>query len=267
MAKILLGVTGSIAAYKAASLTSKLQQAGHEVTAILTQAACELIGPATFLGLTGNRVYTNLWESEQQTEHIALTDAAELFVVAPATANCLAKLAQGIADDMLTTTALAVACPRIVCPAMNTRMWEHPATRANLERLRDFGYAVVAPGSGALACGHVGAGRLAEVETIHAAIEAQLAAPPAPSATGLFLEVVRYPSPPSADDLERERAHREAALAAGTLVASGPLSDDARGHLHRAPDLETARARALASPLAAGSHVDVFPWTPTPPAP
>ena len=136
MAKILLGVSGSIAAYKAASLTSKLQQSGHQVTAILTQAACELIGPATFLGLTGNRVYTNLWESEQQTEHIALTDAAELFVVAPATANCLAKLAHGIADDMLSTTALAVACPRLVCPAMNTSMWTNPVVQRNVAAVR-----------------------------------------------------------------------------------------------------------------------------------
>ncbi|MEZ6187682.1 MAG: flavoprotein [Planctomycetota bacterium] len=261
MAKILLGVTGSIAAYKAAALTSQLQQRGHDVTAILTRAATELIGPATFLGLTGNRVYTNLWESEQQTEHIALTDAAELFVVAPATANCLAKLAHGIADDMLTTTALAVRCPKLVAPAMNTRMWEHPATQANLERLRDVGYGVVPPGAGSLACGHVGAGRLAEVETLLAAVEAQLALPPATASAGLFLEVVRYPTPPDAAAEEQERAFRAAALAAGTLVASGPLVGDRRGHLHRAPSLEAARARAAASPLAAGAEVEVLPWS------
>jgi predicted enzyme related to lactoylglutathione lyase/3-polyprenyl-4-hydroxybenzoate decarboxylase len=182
VATILLGVTGSIAAYKAADLASKLAQAGHDVTAIMTHAATQLVSPNTFLNLTGNRVYTDLWDPHGQTEHIALTDRAELVVLAPATANALAKMAHGLADDMLHTTLLAVRCPVLICPAMNTRMWENPVVQGNLQRIRELDrFHVMEPGAGNLACGHTGAGRLPEPAEIAARVEALLAgSPPAP---------------------------------------------------------------------------------------
>lgn len=175
MARILLGVSGSIAAYKAADLASRLKKAGHAVTTVMTRSAQELVSPNTFLNLTGNRVFTELFDSgNSQTEHIRLTDEAELVVVAPATANTIAKLALGLADDMLSTTLLAVRCPVLVCPAMNTRMWAHPTVAQNLATLRARGILILEPDSGALACGHVGPGRLAEPEAIEARVESLL---------------------------------------------------------------------------------------------
>lgn len=174
MATILLCVTGSIAAYKAADLCSKLVQAGHAVTAIMTEAATKLVGPATFQHLTGNRVYLDLWDPVGQTEHIALTDKAELVIVAPATANCLAKLAHGLADDMVSTTLLAVACPVLVCPAMNHRMWRNPAVQQNVAKCKALGHHVLEPTAGNLACGHTGPGRLPETPELLAEIEGLL---------------------------------------------------------------------------------------------
>lgn len=183
MATILLAVTGSIAAYKAADLASKLHQAGHSVHVVMSEAARELVGPSTFLNLTGNPVFTSLWDAESQTRHIQLTDAADLAVLAPATANSLAKLAHGLADEVVSTTLLALRCPLLICPAMNVRMWENPVVQRNLETLRELGHEVLTPGSGHLACGHVGAGRLAEPLEIQAAVEALLGReqPPPPS--------------------------------------------------------------------------------------
>jgi len=181
MATILLAVTGSIAAYKAADLASKLHQAGHEVHVVMSEAARELVGPSTFLNLTGNPVFTSLWDAESQTRHIQLTDAADLAVLAPATANSLAKLAHGLADEVVSTTLLALRCPLLICPAMNVRMWENPVVQRNLATLRELGHEVLTPGSGHLACGHVGAGRLAEPLEIQAAVEALLAQPPTPA--------------------------------------------------------------------------------------
>lgn len=176
MATIILGVSGSIAAYKAADLSSKLSQAGHDVTVIMTQAACQLVTPNTFLNLTGNKVYTDLWDPSGQTQHIALTDKAELVVIAPATANTIAKIAYGLADDMLSTTLLSVNCPVLVCPAMNTRMWNNKAVQRNVALLGELGHAVMTPDAGALACGHTGPGRLPEPAAIAAEIEEILSA-------------------------------------------------------------------------------------------
>jgi 3-polyprenyl-4-hydroxybenzoate decarboxylase len=181
MATILLAVTGSIAAYKAADLASKLHQAGHSVHVVMSEAARELVGPSTFLNLTGNPVFTSLWDAESQTRHIQLTDAADLAVLAPATANSLAKLAHGLADEVVSTTLLALRCPLLICPAMNVRMWENPVVQRNLTILRELGHEVLTPGSGHLACGHVGAGRLAEPLEIQAAVESLLAQAPPPS--------------------------------------------------------------------------------------
>lgn len=177
MARILLGVTGSIAAYKAADLCSRLCKAGHEVTVVMTQGATHLVGPLTFATLTGRPVLTNLWDREEwaRVEHIDLTDRADLVVVAPATANLLGKAAHGIADDMLTTILLAAASPILCVPAMNPRMWAHPLVRENAARLRKAGWRFLDPAEGTVACGHTGQGRMREPEEIHAEIDRMLA--------------------------------------------------------------------------------------------
>ena len=169
---IVLGVTGGVAAYKAAELTSLLVKRHANVEVIMTKNAAEFISPLTFESLTGNRVLTDTFDRNHpySVEHVALADKAALFIVAPATANVLAKLANGIADDMLTTTALACDCPKIAAPAMNTRMYENPATQDNLARLRGYGWELVDPESGRLACGTVGKGKLAAPERLLEAI-------------------------------------------------------------------------------------------------
>lgn len=157
---VLLGVTGGIACYKSAGLASALVKQGANVQVLMTRNATEFIGPHTFESLTGNRVSVDTFDRNYQfqVEHIALADQADLVLVAPATANVLAKLAHGLADDMLTTTVLACDCPKIAAPAMNTRMYENPVTQDNLALLRRYGWEIVEPASGRLACGAVGEG-------------------------------------------------------------------------------------------------------------
>ncbi len=162
--EILLGVSGGIAAYKAADLTSKLMQTGAKVTVVLTESSERFIGPTTFEALTGRPVYRQLFEPREhfQGEHIGLARRAELMVIAPATANCLAKIAQGLADDLLSTLALTITCPLLVAPAMNTEMWNKASVQRNLRQLVEDGVQIVEPGSGWLSCGQVGPGRMAE---------------------------------------------------------------------------------------------------------
>jgi phosphopantothenoylcysteine decarboxylase / phosphopantothenate---cysteine ligase len=162
--KILLGVTGSIAAYKAADLASKLAQAGAQVEVILTPSALQFIAPLTYQSLTGRRAYTDddLWGSEGHIQHIGLGKNADIMVIAPASANTIAKLACGIADNLLTLTALAVGSPTLVAPAMDGGMYNHPATQRNLKILQDRGTAIIGPVEGHLASGLVGIGRMAE---------------------------------------------------------------------------------------------------------
>jgi phosphopantothenoylcysteine decarboxylase/phosphopantothenate--cysteine ligase len=166
--EILVGVTGGIAAYKTAALVSALVQAGAGASVIMTEHATRFVGPLTFQTLTGRPVHTDLFESPDvyKAEHIALAERAELVVVAPATANCLAKLAHGIADDLLSTVLLAVEAPLLAAPAMNARMWAHPAVKANVELLRSRGVRFIGPEEGRLACGTVGPGRMAEPQEI-----------------------------------------------------------------------------------------------------
>jgi phosphopantothenoylcysteine decarboxylase/phosphopantothenate--cysteine ligase len=180
MARILHGVTGSIAAYKAADLTSKLVQRGHEVHVVMTRAATELVRPRTFSALSRHPVHKDLWDPVEAhlTEHIALAELPDLVVVAPATANILGKAAHGIADEILSTTLLAVTAPVLVAPAMNVHMYEHPVVRENVEKLRGIGYRFVEPGEGYLACGDVGRGRMAETAEILAAVEDILSGAP-----------------------------------------------------------------------------------------
>src|SRR5581483_10417211 len=168
--KILLGISGGIAAYKAAELARLLMQDGHEVQAVMTRAATEFVQPLTFAALTGRKTLTDLFAIESAIEHISVAQEHELLVIAPATADVIAKMAHGLADDFLTTTYLAFTGPVLVAPAMNVNMWQHPATQANLETLRKRGHRIVEPDSGYLACGMTGPGRLADPEAIAAAI-------------------------------------------------------------------------------------------------
>jgi len=166
--EVVLGVTGSIAAYKACDIASRLAAFGARVTPVLTNMAQELVGAATFQALTGRRVVTGLFEplANPDIEHIAVAARANLFLIAPATANCLAKAAAGIADDWLSTTLLATRAPVLFAPAMNANMYTHPATQANLKTLRERGCFTIGPAEGRLACGAEGIGRMADVDAI-----------------------------------------------------------------------------------------------------
>lgn len=172
--RIVLGVSGGIAAYKAAALTSKLTQAGATVHVVLTQHAARFVQPVTFQALSHQPVHQDLFDEPDPhvISHIELADRADLVLVAPATANLIGKMAHGLADDMLTTTILATKAPVLVAPAMNVNMYDHPAVRANMEKLVEYGYRFVEPGEGLLACGWVGKGRLAEPEEIVEAVAA-----------------------------------------------------------------------------------------------
>lgn len=175
--KVALGIAGGIAAYKAAELVRVLQDKGLDVQVVMTRSACEFVRPLTFAALSGHKVITGMFGEggseanvESAIEHIAVAQSIEVLVVAPATANILAKLTHGVADDFLTTLALASKAPLIVAPAMNVNMWEHAATQENLEILRRRGVTIVPPDEGYLACGMTGAGRLASVDAIARAV-------------------------------------------------------------------------------------------------
>lgn len=170
--KVLLCVTGGIAVFKAAALTSQLYQKGAEVKVMMTKSAQQFITPLTFQTLSRNPVYVDTFDEKdpKKIAHIELADWADIVVIAPATANILAKLANGIADDMISTTLTATTAPILIAPAMNTHMYEHPAVQKNMKTLASFGYQFIEPGEGLLACGYVGKGRLAEPEEIANAI-------------------------------------------------------------------------------------------------
>src|SRR5215467_10870643 len=180
--RITLGVTGGVAAYKAAELVRRLQQEGHTVQVVMTRSAREFITPLTFAALSGQKVITDLFGDssggeanlESAIEHIAVAQRTDLLLVAPATADIIAKFARGIADDFLTTLHLASTAPVVVAPAMNVNMWNHPATQENLELLRARGVHVVQPDEGYLACGMTGPGRLAGQEAIIAVVKEAL---------------------------------------------------------------------------------------------
>jgi phosphopantothenoylcysteine decarboxylase/phosphopantothenate--cysteine ligase len=174
-ARVLLGVTGGIAAYKAAELARELQRAGAEVQPLLTADAERMVTRATFAALTGRRVPASVWDDPAAVEHVALARWGQVLVVAPATAHTLARLAAGLADDLLTNIALAFPGPVVVAPAMHTEMWEHPATRANLQTLEARGVRIVPPAPGPLTSGDVGPGRLAELDDLVAGVISALA--------------------------------------------------------------------------------------------
>jgi len=172
---ILLAVTGSIAAYKAADLARSLSKQGYPVRVIMTENAARLVGPVTFEAITGQRVFRSEWEEGML--HIDMKNLAAVFAVVPASANIVGKFAHGIADDIVSTTYLAATCPKIVAPSMNPGMYSHPAVQRNLAQLRDDGVRVVDPGEGVVVCGEQGPGKMAAVEEVEAAIlEAYVAA-------------------------------------------------------------------------------------------
>ena len=183
MPTLLLGVTGGIAAYKSVDLASRLRKRGWEVHVVMTAAATRFVAPLTFRSVTRNPVHVGAWGAPGAEgdagaggiEHVDLGKGIDAFLIAPATANTIAKLASGLADDLLTTTALAVDAPLVLAPAMNPRMWHHAATQANLRTLADRGAHVIPPAAGEMACGDVGVGRLPEPEALAAWLEAFLA--------------------------------------------------------------------------------------------
>jgi phosphopantothenoylcysteine decarboxylase / phosphopantothenate---cysteine ligase len=240
--RVALGVSGGVAAYKAAELVRRLQQERIEVQVVMTRSAQEFIRPLTFAALTGQKVITDLFGGESAAnvesaiEHIAVAQRIDALVIAPATANVLAKLARGIADDFLTTLYLATTAPVIVAPAMNVNMWEHSATQENVEMLRARGVHVVSPDEGYLACGMTGAGRLASVEAIAHAVSEVLGI-----RRDLAGETVLVTAGPTCEDLDPVRyltnrssgkmgyalADAAARRGARVVLVSGPTALDA----------------------------------------
>ena len=241
--RVLLGVTGGIAAYKAAHLARLLSGAGAEVTVVMTEAAVRFVGPDTFAALTGRPVHTSLWERPGEVLHVRLAHETDLVVVAPATAHLLARLATGMADDLLTSILLEYSGQVVVAPAMHTGMWEHPATRGNVAVLRERGVTVCGPASGALAHGDEGPGRMAEPDDILAAASSTVA---------------RVPSGEAPDDL----TGRAVIVTAGpTYEAIDPvrfLGNRSSGRMGVAVAVEAARRGARV-------HLVLGPGTVTPP--
>ncbi len=232
--RIVLGVSGGIAAYKSAELARALIQNGHEVQAVLTHSAAEFITPLTFASLTGRKVITDLFDSANPMEHIAVAQESDLVLVAPATANVLARFAHGLADDFLSTLYFAFRGPVVLAPAMNNNMWEHEAVQVNLETLRRRGHTIVDPGSGFLACGSIGPGRLAETDKIVDAVERALTPPVADldgetvlitaGPTQEPLDPVRYLSNRSSGKMGYALAQAAVDRGAQVILVSGPVA-------------------------------------------
>ena len=238
---VVLGVSGGIAAYKACEIVSRLKKAGTEIHVIMTENAVKLAAPLTFQTLSGNPVVVDTFAPPVafEVEHIALAQKADVFVIAPATANILAKMAHGIADDMLSTTVLATKAPVLVAPAMNTAMWEHPATQANVKLLKDRGVHMIGPAGGLLACGDSGIGRMSEPEEITEEILHLLNSDD--SMRGLrvlvtagptreAIDPVRFITNRSSGKMGYAIAETAAARGAEVTLVSGPVSIPAPAH-------------------------------------
>ncbi len=257
MKRILLIVGGGIAAYKACELVRLIRKAGHSVTCVVTAGGQHFVTPMTLAALSENQVYTTLWDLKDEAEmgHIQLSRAADLVVVAPVTADLMAKMAAGIADDLATTLLLATDKPVLAAPAMNVRMWQHAATRRNVETLRGDGVAVLEPDDGPMACGEFGPGRLPEPEAILRAIEAALA-PTSGRLKGKQIVVTAGPTHERIDPV-RYIANRSsgkqgfaiagalAALGAKVTLIAGPVTLPTPAGVDRV-DVETAREMAAA---------------------
>lgn len=232
---IVLGVTGGIAAYKACELASLLVKQHAGVDVIMTKNATEFVSPLTFDSLTHRRTVTDTFDRAHsyEVEHIALADKADILVIAPATANVIGKLANGIADDMLTTTALACVCPKIIAPAMNTKMYENPATQRNLETLRNDGWIIVEPASGHLACGATGKGKLEDPSVILEYILHEIALPHDLAGKNILvsagpteeaIDPVRYVTNHSSGKMGYAIARNAALRGASVTLVSGPTA-------------------------------------------
>jgi phosphopantothenoylcysteine decarboxylase / phosphopantothenate---cysteine ligase len=241
MPTIVLGVSGSIAAYKAADLASQLVKAGYAVFPVLTPGAARFVGPITFSALSGNPCPSGMFEEPFPGEiaHIHLARIADLFVIAPASMDVMAKLANGLADDMLTAATMATKAPVILAPGMNTAMWENPATQANLDRLSKYGYRFIEPISGRLACRTEGLGKMAEVETIFAAIRDLLEQSAAWAGRSVLvtagptrepIDPVRYLTNRSSGKMGYSIAEAAARLGAKVTLITGPTSIPAPNH-------------------------------------
>ena len=282
MKRILLIVGGGIAAYKAAELIRLLRKRGHAVRCVLTDGAAHFVTPMTLAALSEDKVYTTLWDLKDEAEmgHIQLSRQADLIVIAPATADLMARMAAGIADDLATTLLLATDTPVLAAPAMNVRMWTHAATRRNVAQLRADGITVLDPDDGAMACGEYGPGRLPEPVAIAAAIDAALA-PPAGSLAGRHVLVTAGPTHEPIDPV-RYIANRSsgrqgfaiaealAALGARVTLVAGPVALATPPGVDRidvvtAQDMADAVTRALPADAAvmvaavADWRVDVAP--------
>ncbi|MZP43580.1 bifunctional phosphopantothenoylcysteine decarboxylase/phosphopantothenate--cysteine ligase CoaBC [Heliobacterium gestii] len=223
---IVVGVSGGIAAYKACDLVSRLVKAGAQVQVILTASATRFVGPLTFQTLSGRPVITEMFDEPKQwnVAHVSVADAADLFVLAPATANIIGKLRCGIADDFLSTTLLAIRSPLIIAPAMNVNMFNHPAVQENLAVLEARGAVIVEPGVGRLACGVTGKGRLAEVEQILGAIEETLAGRATPSEPGGTNDAAFFEVEEAQDSLEALETLEGPDEKGGTVVSRRDLA-------------------------------------------
>ena len=232
---VLLGVTGGIAAYKIPNLCSRLVKGGFQVETILTANAQKIVSPIPFESLSGNRCHTDTFDpmDTAKVEHIALARQADLLVIAPASANIIAKLRWGLADDLLSTTALACTCPKLLVPAMNTNMYENPATQENLSVLRQRGYIVMEPLSGHLACGAVGMGKMPEPDDIYDRIEAILACKKDLQGLRILvtagptqepLDPVRYLTNHSSGKMGYAIAHAAMLRGADVTLVSGPTA-------------------------------------------
>ena len=247
---IVLGITGSIAAYKIAGLASLLQKQGADITVIMTANATNFINPITFETLTGNKCLIDTFDRNFQysVEHVALAKKAEVFLVAPASANFIAKAAMGIADDMLTTTFLACNCPKIIAPAMNTQMYLNPVTQRNLGMLSDLGMEIITPASGHLACGDTGAGKMPEIDILYDYLEKALAPK---DLTGLKVVVsagptreaidpVRYITNHSSGKMGYAIAKAAARRGADVTLVSGPVDIKAPEYVRTIPIISAA---------------------------
>ena len=286
--RVALGVSGGVAAYKAAELVRQLQREGIDVQVVMTRSAQEFVTPLTFAALTGQKVITEIFGTESAganvesaIEHIAVAQRIDLLVVVPATANVIAKMARGVADDFLTTLYLATTAPVVVAPAMNVNMWEHAATQENVATLRSRGVHVVAPEEGYLACGMTGAGRLAGVEAITEAVRAKLGI-----GHDLQEETIIVTAGPTCEDLDPVRfltnrssgkmgyalAQAAARRGAAVILVSGPTKlDPPQGvqfvsvrsteQMHRAVLEHFPRATALIMAAAVADYRPVSPET------
>lgn len=278
--KVALFVTGGIASYKACEILRGLQKNGCDVRVAMTEAATELVGPKTFEALTGHEVYLDVFESSSPIPHIELAEWADIALVAPATANVMAKMTYGIADDMVSTALLACSCPIIVAPAMNVHMWENPATQQNAETLESRGVFLVGPATGRLACGDTGAGKLAEVDQIVSATLARLRASSdlagkhvviTAGPTHEAIDPVRYLSNASSGKMGYAVAEAAAAHGARVTLVSGPVALPAPTgvavvHVTSAQEMLDATVDAFATADAAILAAAVADYRPAAPA-